>query len=96
LRFTRGGIPAAWGFHFAWNFTQVLLGANLSLEGIDIPAMGYAPAGSTLLSGGSFGPEAGIGATIITIGGLVLFTVYFRRQRVYDLPIRLPRLGAGG
>jgi membrane protease YdiL (CAAX protease family) len=93
LRFTSGGIPAAWGFHFVWNFTQVLCGANLSLEEIDVPGITFAGKGPTVLSGGAFGPEAGIGATIATIPVLVLLFFYFRRHGIQDLPIPLGRSG---
>jgi len=32
LRFTRGGIPLAWGFHFAWNSFYVMTDTALSGE----------------------------------------------------------------
>lgn len=91
LRFTPGGIPAAWGFHFVWNYTQLLCGADLSLENIHVPGVTYSAAGPVFLSGGAFGPEAGIGATISTALVLILLLVYFRRQGAHDLPIPLGR-----
>jgi hypothetical protein len=91
LRFTPGGIPAAWGFHFVWNSTQVLVGANLSIEGINVPGATFSQSGSAILSGGSFGPEAGIGATVSTVVVLVLLFVFFRRQGCHDLPLPLRR-----
>jgi len=89
LRFTPGGIPTAWGFHFAWNFTQVLCGANLSLKEIEVPGITFASSGPPVLSGGEFGPEAGIVATIGTLVVLVLLTILFRRRGARDLPIPL-------
>jgi len=89
LRFTPGGIPAAWGFHFAWNCTQVLYGANLSLEGIEVPGVVFSQMGSAVVSGGSFGPEAGIGATVSTVLVLALLVVFFRRHGIRDLPFPL-------
>jgi membrane protease YdiL (CAAX protease family) len=91
LRFTAGGIPAAWGFHFAWNYVQVLGGASLSLENINIPGITFTATGPTLFSGGTFGPEAGIGATIATILVLVFLFSCFRRHGINDLPIPLGR-----
>jgi membrane protease YdiL (CAAX protease family) len=91
LRFTPGGIPAAWGFHFVWNSTQVLVGANLSIEEIDVPGATFSQSGSAILSGGSFGPEAGIGSTVSTAVVLVLLFVFFRRQGCHDLPLPLRR-----
>jgi membrane protease YdiL (CAAX protease family) len=91
LRFTPGGIAAAWGFHFVWNFTQVLGGATLSLEKVDVPGVTFVATGSTARSGGAFGPEAGIGATIVTVLALAVLVVHFRRQGVRDLPIPFGR-----
>jgi len=90
LRFTPGGIPAAWGFHFVWNYVQVLCGASLSLENVDVPGVTFAASGGDLVSGGTFGPEASIGATMATIPVLVVLAVYFRRRGLRDVP--LPRL----
>jgi hypothetical protein len=96
LRFTPGGIPIAWGFHYAWNFTQVLCGANLSLKEIEVPGITFASSGPPFLSGGEFGPEAGIGATIETCVVLILLVVFFRRQGANDLPIPLGKPRATG
>jgi membrane protease YdiL (CAAX protease family) len=96
LRFTPGGIPAAWGFHFVWNSTQVLVGANLSIEEIDVPGATFSQSGSAILSGGSFGPEAGVGATISTAVVLVLLFAIFRRQGCHDLPLPLGVKGGRG
>ena len=87
LRFTPGGIPTAWGFHFAWNFTQVLCGANLSLEEIEVPGITFVASGPPFVSGGEFGPEAGIGATTATLVVLVLLAILFGRRGARDLPI---------
>lgn len=93
LRFTPGGIAAAWGFHFAWNYTQVLCGASLSLEGVNVPGVDFEASGSAALSGGTFGPEGGIAATLVTLIFLLLGFVYFRRSGVLDLPLPLGRSG---
>ena len=91
LRFTSGGIPAAWGFHFAWNGLQVLLGSNLSLEGIEVPGVSFSQSGPVFVSGGVFGPEAGIGATLSTAVVLLVLGTHFRRRGVHELPFPMPR-----
>ena len=87
LRFTPGGIPAAWGFHFAWNSLQVLLGSNLTGLDLKIPCLRFSGRGADWLSGGATGPEGSIGATLATILVLGLLTAYFRRKNNTDLPI---------
>jgi membrane protease YdiL (CAAX protease family) len=72
MRFTPGGIPAAWGFHFAWNGLYVLLGANLSGTDFEVPLLRFADAGPAWLSGGAYGPEGAIGTTVVTVAGLVV------------------------
>jgi membrane protease YdiL (CAAX protease family) len=80
IRYTPGGIPAAWGFHFAWNSIQVLVGATLTGEDFGVPLVHFASEGPEWLSGGSFGPEGGFGTTVVTIIGLLLLRRYLRIQ----------------
>jgi membrane protease YdiL (CAAX protease family) len=95
MRFTGGGIPAAWGFHFAWNITQIAMGSTLSGDDYGVPMMRFVTEGPAWLTGGSFGPEGGVGATASTAVVLVFLGRYFRRKGVADLPI--PRsLGGSG
>jgi len=89
LRFTPGGISTAWGFHFAWNCTQVLAGAGLSVEGLDVPGVAFSQSGPEMVSGGAFGPEAGIGATLSTLLVLLFLFGFFRRRGMADLPLPL-------
>jgi len=72
MRLTPGGIPAAWGFHFAWNSLHILLGATLTGENYAVPAAQFIGQGSKWLSGGAYGPEGGLGTTVATIIGLIL------------------------
>jgi uncharacterized protein len=65
------------GLHFGWNFTLPLFGANLS--GFTMGVTGYAlkwSAGS-LWSGGSYGPEGGLPATLVVIA------LFFAVRRVW-------------
>ncbi len=91
LRFTRGGIPAAWGFHFAWNGLQVVAGSSLTGLDMEVPALHFAGKGQDWLSGGALGPEGGIGAMLSTLIVLIILTLYFRRRGTADLPLPLGR-----
>lgn len=71
--FTRGGLMAAWGVHFGWN-GGLSLGADAPVSGIEfgIPVLDFVPKGATWLTGGSFGPEGGLAATL-AMGAALLF-----------------------
>jgi hypothetical protein len=77
------------GFRFAWNCTQVLVGASLSVGGIDVPGVALSRAGPAVLSGGTSGPEASIGAAVSTALVLALLFVFFRRHGIHDLPLHV-------
>jgi membrane protease YdiL (CAAX protease family) len=80
LRCGRGGIAAAWGFHFGWNTLFALSGATLTAEKFDIPMVSFTSGGHRWASGGPFGPEAGMGTTLATAGFLILM-VYRHRHK---------------
>jgi membrane protease YdiL (CAAX protease family) len=80
MRFTPGGIPAAWGFHFAWNGLHVLLGATLTGENFGVPVVRFISQGPVWLSGGAYGPEGGLGTTMATIVGLILIWRFMGRR----------------
>jgi membrane protease YdiL (CAAX protease family) len=83
MRFTRGGIPAAWGFHFAWNSLHVLLGATLTGEKFQVPFIQFVSEGSKWLSGGKYGPEGGLGTTFVTILGLIfIYKCWLRKSEI--------------
>ena len=71
----------ACGMHSAWNFAQGNLfgfevsGINTSVGSlIDLNLTG-----SNFISGGQFGPEAGIAATIVLITGIfIVYRIYIR------------------
>lgn len=91
LRFTKGGIPAAWGFHFAWNGLQVVAGSPLTGLEMDIPGLHYAGKGPDWLSGGALGPEGGIGATLSTLIVLIIMGLCFRQTGNVNLPLPFGR-----
>ena len=82
LRFSRGGIPAAWGFHFVWNGVQAAAGSTLSGMDFGVPVVNWIGRGPQWASGGEFGAEGGIGATVATLTVLAGLAIYSRRRRV--------------
>jgi membrane protease YdiL (CAAX protease family) len=71
-----GGIWTAFGAHFGWNFTLAALDAPVSGLPFRIPLLDYHPAAPAWLSGGAFGPEGGLAATL----ALALASVVIARQ----------------
>jgi hypothetical protein len=59
-----GGLWTAWGAHLGWNATLAALDAPVSGLPFRIPLIDYAPGGPVWLTGGRFGPEGGVTATI--------------------------------
>jgi len=70
--FTPGGIWAAWGAHLGWNLSLAALGAPVSGLPLAIPLLEYHPGGPAWVSGGAFGPEGGILASVATVGAIIL------------------------
>jgi membrane protease YdiL (CAAX protease family) len=70
--FTPGGLPLAWGVHFGWN-GGLALGADAPVSGIlfDIPALEFVTERSALVTGGTFGPEGGIAASVAMAVALI-------------------------
>jgi hypothetical protein len=62
-----GGIWTAWGAHLGWNATLAALDAPVSGLPFRIPTIDYLPGGPAWLTGGSFGPEGGVLATLMIV-----------------------------
>lgn len=62
--YTPGGMWAAWGAHLGWNGMLAALDAPVSGLPFLIPLIDYDPDGPAWLTGGSFGPEGGLFATL--------------------------------
>lgn len=62
--YTPGGLWAAWGAHLGWNATLAALDAPVSGLPFPIPLINYEPGGPPWLTGGTFGPEGGLLATV--------------------------------
>jgi hypothetical protein len=59
-----GGLWTAWGAHLGWNGLLACLDTPVSGVPFDIPALDYRPGEPTWLTGGAFGPEGGLAATL--------------------------------
>lgn len=78
------------GIHLGWNVALAATGAPLS--GLRIKGLGWRmdPAGPELWSGGAYGPEASLLATVT--GGALAFAIWrmrfqdFGEERLWDLP----------
>jgi membrane protease YdiL (CAAX protease family) len=75
-----GGIWTAWGAHLGWNATLAALDAPVSGLPFRIPFIDFDPGTRTWFTGGSFGPEGGVAATIMLCLGCVLLARYVRKD----------------
>jgi membrane protease YdiL (CAAX protease family) len=78
LRFTRGGIPLAWGFHFTWNSFYVMTGTALSGEKFAVPFIDFINTGPVWLSGGLYGPEGSIVASFSLVMAIISIQRYLK------------------
>lgn len=62
--FTPGGLWTATGAHFGWNLTLAALAAPVSGLLLPIPWLDYVSRGPAWLTGGGFGPEGGVLASL--------------------------------
>jgi uncharacterized protein len=72
------------GLHFAWNFFEgPIYGTQVSGHVFFTSVLTARMAGPTILSGGAFGPEAGLAAIVpCSIAGIVLLVVATRRRLI--------------
>lgn len=68
--FTPGGLWTATGAHAGWNLALAALAAPVSGLPFPMPWLDYLPGGPTWLTGGGFGPEGGVLATLCLASGL--------------------------
>ena len=62
-----GGILTAFGAHLGWNATLAALDAPVSGLPFSIPTIDYDAGGPPWLTGGAFGPEGGLTATVALV-----------------------------
>lgn len=60
-----GGLWTATGAHVGWNLSLAALAAPVSGLPLAMPLLDYSPGGPGWLTGGSFGPEGGVIATLV-------------------------------
>lgn len=77
--FAPGGIWTAFGAHLGWNGTLAALDAPVSGLPFRIPWIDFAPGGPSWITGGMFGPEGGIVATLAIAAASVVLANRNRR-----------------
>lgn len=87
--FTAGGLATAFALHLGWN-AGLVFGADAPVSGLrfGLPALEFAPGPHGWWTGGGFGPEGGIAATLVLGTGAawwVRTAVRVRRQRVREV-----------
>ncbi|MGZ8392665.1 MAG: CPBP family intramembrane glutamic endopeptidase, partial [Gemmatimonadales bacterium] len=75
-----GGLWTAFGAHLGWNATLAALDAPVSGLPFDIPLLDYCAGGPVWLSGGRFGPEGGLLATVAITAALLVTIGWARKE----------------
>jgi membrane protease YdiL (CAAX protease family) len=78
--YTPGGIWTAFGTHLGWNATLAALDAPVSGMPFRIPFLDYHAGDPAWVSGGSFGPEGGVLATLALVGALAVARRWAREE----------------
>jgi hypothetical protein len=78
--FSAGGLATAFGLHLGWN-AGLVFGADAPVSGLrfGLPALEFAPGPRGWWTGGRFGPEGGLAATVVLAAALVWWGRRFRR-----------------
>jgi membrane protease YdiL (CAAX protease family) len=73
--FTGGGLGTATGLHLGWN-AGLVFGADAPVSGLrfGLPGLEFAPGPRMWWTGGGFGPEGGLAATLVLAAALVWWT----------------------
>jgi len=73
--FTGGGLGAATGLHLGWN-AGLVFGADAPVSGLrfGLPGLEFAPGPRMWWTGGGFGPEGGLAATLVLGAALTWWT----------------------
>lgn len=86
--FAPGGLWTAFGAHLGWNVMLAALDAPVSGMPFPIPLLDYHAGNPAWLSGGEFGPEGGILATVALVGALVIARRWAGREQAASAPDR--------
>jgi len=94
-----GSLWLACGLHFAWNFAQGTL-FGMPVSGLGIPGLIHTELPQPYwVTGGPFGPEGSIVATVALLGGLAYLRWRYRageRSRMAELPVGVEEHPPGG
>ena len=77
-----GGIWTAFGAHLGWNSLLACLDTPVSGVPFDIPLLDYNAGSPVWLTGGTFGPEGGLAATLALTAAVVVMARWARRGAV--------------
>ncbi len=75
-----GGIWTAFGAHLGWNTLLACLDTPVSGVPFEIPMLDYSAGSPAWLTGGSFGPEGGLAATLALTAAIVVTARYAARD----------------
>jgi hypothetical protein len=78
--FAPGGLPLAWGVHFGWNAGLAIADAPVSGLSFDLPGLDFVTGAPAWVTGGAFGPEGGVVASVVMLIALAVLV----RSRVGD------------
>jgi membrane protease YdiL (CAAX protease family) len=74
--FRLGGMPGAWAAHLGWNAgLGIMADAPVSGLSFQLPGVEYSTQGPAWVTGGPFGPEGGVIATVVLVATAVLVSV---------------------
>jgi CAAX protease family protein len=76
-----GGLWSSTGAHLGWNLTLATLGASVSGLPFPVPGLSYVPGHPRWLTGGTFGPEGGLVATLCLVLGSAAVSQSVRKER---------------
>jgi membrane protease YdiL (CAAX protease family) len=76
-----GGIWTAFGAHLGWNSLLACLDTPVSGVPFDIPVLDYNAGNPAWLTGGVFGPEGGLAATLALTAGILVIARWVAKAR---------------
>ena len=76
-----GGIWTAFGAHLGWNSLLACLDTPVSGVPFDIPVLDYNAGNPAWLTGGVFGPEGGLAATLALTAGILILVRWLAKAR---------------